>query len=242
MTRILAAYLRQSTIIISKVYNRLFINQCVFCLTHSQRNICVQCQEALPHLGQHCPQCAEPNHHGHVCGECLQHPPAFDRVICPFIFKGPVAGLIQKFKRSSKVLGLECIEHTLSEQLHTYEFDAIVCVPYHWKKLLWRGHNPTGILASSLSKTLSTPLWQGLVRTKATGSQQGLDKNRRRSNVRRAFSCTPSLALQIKGKNLLLIDDVLTTGATCHAAALVLKKHGAKSVTLACLARTPLEH
>jgi ComF family protein len=192
-------------------------------------------------LGTHCPQCAEPNQHGHICGECLKHPQAFDQVICPFLFQGPVAGLIQKLKRSSKVLGLECLENTLSEQLLTYEFNAVLSVPYHWRKLIWRGHNPTGLLAKHLSQSLDTPLLQGLTRTKATQSQQGLDKGQRQSNMRRAFSVTNSLAQQIKGKNILLVDDVLTTGATCHAAALVLKKHGAKSVTLACLARTPLE-
>ncbi|MFY0641019.1 MAG: ComF family protein [Bermanella sp.] len=114
-------------------------------------------------------------------------------------------------------------------------------MPYHWQKLIWRGHNPTGLLANRLSQSLDIPLWHGLTRTKATQSQQGLDKGQRQSNMRRAFSVRNSLAQQIKGKNILLVDDVLTTGATCHAAALVLKKHGAKSVTLACLARTPLE-
>ncbi len=242
MTSILAAYLKQSTFIIRRVYNSIFIDQCVFCLSTDPDNICTTCQAALPRLGLHCPQCAQPNHHGHVCGECLQHPPAFDRVICPFMLQGAVASLIQKLKRKNKVLGLECLESNLSELLQRYEFDAIVAVPYHWRKLLWRGHHPTGQLTRALSKTLHTPQWQGLLRTKATQSQQGLDKTARQSNVRRAFTCSPHFAQQIKGKNLLLVDDVLTTGATSHAAALVLKKHGAKSVTLACLARTPLEH
>lgn len=241
MTGILAAYFRQSTTRIKLVYNSIFIKQCIFCLSPSPQNICHLCIETLPPLGTHCPQCAEPNQHGHICGECLKHPQAFDQVICPFLFQGPVAGLIQKLKRSSKVLGLECLEHTLSEQLLTYRFDAVLPMPYHWQKLIWRGHNPTGLLANRLSQSIDTPLWHGLTRTKATQSQQGLDKTQRQSNMRRAFDCTNALAQQIKGKNLLLIDDVLTTGATGHAAALVLKKHGAKSVTLACLARTPLK-
>lgn len=242
MIRILAAYFRQSTTSILEVYNRLSIGQCVFCLIPSSTNICKVCHDTLPRLGSHCPQCAQPNYHGHTCGECLKNPNAFDRVICPFMLQGPVAGLIQKLKRNSKVLGIECLERSLSEQLEPYDFDAILALPYHWRKLLWRGHHPTGQLAHKVSQSLDTPIWQGLVRTKATRSQQGLDKSQRQSNVRRAFTCTPSLAQQIKGKKLLLLDDVLTTGATCHAAALVLKKHGATSVTLACLARTPLEH
>ncbi|MGR6872749.1 ComF family protein [Pseudomonas sp. HK3] len=194
----------------------------------------------LPRLGQHCPQCAEPNHHGHICGECLKQPPAFDRVICPFMFQGAVAGLIQAFKHRSKVLGLECLEYELSEHLQHHEFDVILAVPYHWRKLLWRGHHPTEHLGRTLSHALNTPLWRGLLRTKATHSQQGLDKSARQYNMRKAFMCSPWLIKQIKGKNLLLVDDVLTTGATCHSTALALKKHGAKSVTIACLARTPL--
>lgn len=242
MIRILATYLKQSTIALPKAYNSLFNRQCVFCLSDTSHNICHACQSALPRLGQHCPQCAEPNAHGHICGECLQRPPAFDRAICPFLFKGPVAGLIQKLKRKDKVLGLECLSSELSKQLQTYEFDAILAMPYHWRKLLWRGHSPTRQIASTLSKSLNTPLLQDLKRIKATRSQQGLDKHERRSNVRGAFACSKTLIQQIQGKNLLLVDDVLTTGATCHAAALMLKKHGAKSVTLACLARTPLDH
>lgn len=242
MISILAAYLRQSTTAILSVYNSLFIKQCIFCLYPSSRNICSPCLAALPRLGQHCPQCAEPNNHGHICGECLKKPPAFDRTICPFLFQGPTAGLIQKLKRKSKVLGLECLQSNLSEHLQPFEFDAVVAVPYHWKKLIWRGHDPTGQLASYLSKAINTPLLTGLRRIKATSSQQNLDKSQRQSNVRRAFRCSPRFSQQIKGKNILLVDDVLTTGATCHACALLLKKHGAKSVTLACLARTPLEH
>lgn len=242
MISILAAYLRQSTTAILSVYSSLFIKQCIFCLYPSNLNICSPCLAALPRLGQHCPQCAEPNHHGHICGECLKKPPAFDRAICPFLFQGPTAGLIQKLKRKSKVLGLECLQSNLSEHLQSFEFDAVVPVPYHWKKLIWRGHNPTGQLASSLSKAINTPLLTGLTRIKATRSQQNLDKSQRQSNVRRAFRCSPRFTQQIKGKNILLVDDVLTTGSTCHACALLLKKHGVKSVTLACLARTPLEH
>jgi ComF family protein len=156
------------------------------------------------------------------------------------MFQGAVAGLIQAFKHRSKVLGLECLEYELSEHLQHHEFDVILAVPYHWRKLLWRGHHPTEHLGRTLSHALNTPLWRGLLRTKATHSQQGLDKSARQYNMRKAFMCSPWLIKQIKGKNLLLVDDVLTTGATCHSTALALKKHGAKSVTIACLARTPL--
>ena len=242
MFRILAAYFRQSTTATSLVYKSLFIRQCIYCLHPSHQNICHACLSTVPRLGQHCPQCAEPNQHGHICGACLTKPPAFDRTICPFLFQGVAAGLIQRLKRHSKVLGIECLEVRLSEQLQTHEFDAIVAVPYHWKKLLWRGHSPTEQLASHLSKSLHTPLLRGFKRNKATRSQQGLDKQQRQSNVRQSFQCSEYLTQQIQGKNLLLVDDVLTTGATCHACALLLKKHGAISVTLACLARTPLEH
>lgn len=235
----LAAYLKQSTTEIIRVYKGSINNHCIYCLSISPRCICSTCLDTLPTLGLHCPRCAEPNHHGLVCGVCLQHPPAFDAVCCPYLFKGPITQIIHNIKHSTKVKGLREIESQLIHLLAQHDFDAIIPLPYHWLKLLRRGHSPTHTISRHLAKQLQVPIIHGLKRSKATQSQQGLDKPQRQRNMRKAFAPTgqsPSL----KGLNLLLVDDVLTTGATAHAAALELKRLGAKSVILGCLARTPL--
>ncbi|WP_353348960.1 ComF family protein [Oceaniserpentilla sp. 4NH20-0058] len=195
--------------------------------------------QALPKLTLQCPQCAEPNHHGHLCGHCLTRKPAFDRVLCPFVFKGAIAQLLQRFKASPKVLGLECLLEPLLMQLQEVEYDVVIALPYHWRRLIVRGHNPTYILAKNISRHLHTPISSPLHRQKPTQSQRHLDKTQRRSNMRHAFCIPPKLVSQVRHKRILLVDDVLTTGATANEAARVLKQHGARSVVIACIARTP---
>lgn len=239
LNRMLAAYLNQSTTEIIRVYKRSINNHCIYCLTPSPQCICPSCLDMLPTLTLHCPRCAEPNAHGLTCGECLRHPPAFDAVCCPYLFKGPVIPIIHSLKRTSKVKGLKDVQTQLLQQLEQYQLDAIIPMPYHWRKLLTRGHSPTLTISRYLAHHLGLPVIHSIKRVKATTSQQNLDKPARQRNMRKAFAPGPA-KFSVKGRNVLLVDDVLTTGATAHAAALELKRMGAKSVILGCLARTPL--
>lgn len=241
MQGMLASYFWQSTIKLLKVYTRSNIAQCIYCLDNTPSVICPLCMQALPRLGQHCPQCAEPNHHGHVCGQCLKLKPSFDRVISPFVFQGPIAKIMQSFKRTPKVLGLNELTVELNQALAPYEFDMVIPMPYHWRKSLLRGHNPTTLLARKISRYLQVETTSILKRVKPTKSQQTLEKSQRRRNVRGAFEVPARYRPLLKGRNVLLIDDVLTTGATANEAAKILKRHGASSVIVACIARTPLQ-
>jgi len=150
--------------------------------------------------------------------------------------------MLQTFKRSSKVKGLHELALCLMDKLDNQELDVIIPMPYHWRKLLMRGHNPSAILARQISAALLTPILHPLKRSKATQSQQSLNKEQRKQNVRKAFTLNPNVQASIKGKRILLVDDVLTTGATANEAAKVLKRFGAKSVIVACIARTPISH
>jgi len=217
------------------------LNQCIYCLEHSDKTICHECSRLLPRLQTHCPICAEPNHHGHACGECLKHPPSFDRVVSPFMFQGPIRKIIQSFKRTPKVLGLNALIMELSQSLEPYQFDLVIPMPYHWRKSLLRGHNPTNLLSRKVSQQLHIRSSIYLKRVKPTKSQQTLEKPQRQRNMRRAFDVSAEYRQQLKGKNILLIDDVVTTGATANEAAKTLKRHGASSVIVACLARTPMQ-
>ena len=208
----------------------------------SKQSICPDCINALPELGVHCPKCAEPNRHGEVCGHCLSRPPAFDFVICPYRYAGPIKRLIAKFKHKPSLVGSDVLYQILARQLTDHQFDYIIPTPYHWQRLLLRGHNPVRELAVWLSRHLNTPLLDGLTRIKSQNSQKELNRKYRLKNLHGAFSLNLNVnKLTIQDANILLIDDVLTTGATAHSAALTLRRAGAKSVCIACLARTPVK-
>jgi len=117
----------------------------------------------------------------------------------------------------------------------------IVPVPPYWLHYLWRGFNSPDVLADCLRHDLRIPVSQrAVVRCRNTLPQNNLSPNERFANMRGAFRCRPRFPIQ--GARVLLVDDVLTSGATCSAMATTLKKGGASWVGAAVLARTKLEH
>ncbi len=114
-------------------------------------------------------------------------------------------------------------------------FDAIVPMPLHWRRLLVRGFNQSRLLANELAGRTGIPVSILLAKRRPTQAQAGLSRARRRANVSGAFRVTrPEL---VRGRRLLLVDDVFTTGATANAAAMALKRAGARRVTVLTLAR-----
>jgi ComF family protein len=114
-------------------------------------------------------------------------------------------------------------------------FDAIVPAPLHWTKLWQRGFNQARLLALELSRRTGAPLLRALRRRKATRAQAGLTRAGRRANVAGAFAVSNPAA--VAGLRLLLVDDVMTTGATMNACAAALKRAGARRVAVLTLAR-----
>ncbi len=101
----------------------------------------------------------------------------------------------------------------LQERGFASYFDAVVPVPLHWRRRFWRGYNQTTFFATGLSDSLSLPVVDALCRTHK-GRSQTKTKSRK-NNIRGAFQLTEGAANPLKGKHLLLVDDVLTSGATC---------------------------
>ena len=114
-------------------------------------------------------------------------------------------------------------------------YDVIVPVPLHWRRRWRRGFNQAELLAREVAGRRGIPLVEALQRRKATVSQAGLTSAGRRRNIAAAFQ--PHAGVDLTGKRILLIDDVMTTGATASACARELKKAGAKTVSLLTLAR-----
>ncbi len=114
-------------------------------------------------------------------------------------------------------------------------FDAVVPVPLHWRKQWSRGFNQAELLARFVAKHRGIPVCNALRRKRATATQAGLANAGRRRNVAGAFVMRTNQKLA--GKKILLIDDVMTTGATASACATALKRGGASSISLLTLAR-----
>jgi len=117
-----------------------------------------------------------------------------------------------------------------------HRFDLIIPMPLHWKKRWSRGYNQSELLAKEIARRWGVPIRKIVRRVKPTAPQAGLSNSKRRLNVRGAFAVRKGANL--KGLRVLLIDDVLTTGATAGACASVLKRAGASHVAVAVVART----
>jgi ComF family protein len=105
----------------------------------------------------------------------------------------------------------------------------------HWRRRLWRGFNQAELLAKPLADRLSVPMAAALERRRHTDTQASLSPSERRSNVAGAFALRRGV--EVRGKRILLVDDVLTTGATVGSAAAVLRRAGASHVAVLTLAR-----
>lgn len=119
------------------------------------------------------------------------------------------------------------------------KIDAVVPMPLHALRRWQRGYNQAELLAAPLACSLGKPLWDDVLkRRRATGKQSDLSAAQRKANVEGAFELRSRAPALIEGKTLLLVDDVMTTGATLREAALTLKRGGAKAVLGAVVARS----
>lgn len=171
------------------------------------------------------------------CDTCREGSRGFDAAYSYGAYDGDLRRLVHLFKYArirslEKPLGL-----WLDSALPRDErFDLIVPVPIHWRRRWTRGFNQAERIARIVSLRTGASLWTGLKRVRGTPAQAGLSRAQRHANMARVFAVSRSGA-GVRGKRLLLIDDVYTTGATATACALALKKAGAHSVVLLTLAR-----
>jgi ComF family protein len=169
-----------------------------------------------------------------VCALCRAGVRGFDAAYCFGAHEGPLREMIHLFKYGRmKPLG-RTLGSMLWNALPVDErFDAVVPVPLHWRRRWSRGFNQSEVLARCIARRRGIKVLRALRRGRATDSQAGLSNAKRRLNVAGAFRVKGPVA----GLRLLLVDDVMTTGATAGACALALKRAGAKHVALLTLAR-----
>lgn len=174
-----------------------------------------------------------------TCTNCQTHQPDFDMAHALFSYAGPAGSLIISFKFHGEFfLGPRVLKRAIETGWMPDglgELDAIVPVPLHPRRERERGYNQALLLAKTLARHLDRPLHRRVIRrTRHTGQQTKLAAHRRWENVRGAFQADAD----VRGARLLLVDDVMTTGATASECARVLKKSGAASVSVLTLART----
>ena len=198
--------------------------------------LCALCVEDLPWLpSRRCIQCAIPLSSGEFCGACLDRPPRFSRVEAAFAYAFPLDGLVQAFKYGGRLALAGLLGGQLGRAV-TGRADAIVPMPLAPRRLAERGFNQALLLARRLGRAkVETQL---LLRLRETGSQTALARRERQANVGGAFGVEPLRAGEVRQKHILLVDDVMTCGASLHAAAQALRQAGATRVAAVVLART----
>lgn len=207
--------------------------------------LCPGCQADLPRLAEaRCPVCAMPAADNQVCGDCLRHSPGFDTTFAVWPYAYPVNGLIQALKYGGRLDLATPLAHALHDQVchpavqprwPRSGWDVVVPVPLHGERLRQRGYNQAQELARPLARLLCRPLWDdALHRVRATPAQAGESREERLKGVRTAFVAAEKVA----ELRVLLVDDVMTTGATADACAHALKVAGVAAVGVAVVART----
>ena len=177
---------------------------------------------------------------GARCAACLAQPYAFDRARAACVYDDASRGLILKFKHGDQQpfapLFARWIARSAAPLLD--QADAVVPVPLHRLRLLSRRFNQAAEIARPLARDAGLDyLPDALIRTTHTTTQGGKSARGRRLNVRKAFEVSEAGRRRIRGRRILLVDDVLTTGATAEACARALIEAGARAVDLAVVAR-----
>ncbi|MEJ2055083.1 MAG: ComF family protein [Calditrichaceae bacterium] len=204
-----------------------FCIECEGRLENGRKIICPDCYNKLPLL---------PKEYAGVLLKEIKNP-FFDELYIKFQFTELCQKLIHHYKYQRK---LTLAKYFAASIVNLFDYDdihMIVGIPLNPAKQRERGYNQSALIVNELSGLLNIPADNSIVkRIKNTPSQTKLNRKQRIENMRNAFVCT----IDLRGKNIVLLDDIITTGSTLNACAEVLKKQGAAKVTAVALA-TPTD-
>ncbi len=206
--------------------------------TNTVLSVCAFCLPQLPWLGHSCRGCGLPLSHlnAYHCGHCLKRMPPINLTVCCFQYRGVIQQWIQQYKFHHQLdlhtLFAHCIQQRMAAQ--HIDADLILAVPIHPRRLKQRGFNQCSLIAQRVSRALGIPFDDNiLVRHKHSAAQMTLPAKQRHQNIKGCFTVTRCL----HSLRLILLEDVITTGATINEAAMTLKAHGALSVQVWAIAR-----
>jgi ComF family protein len=216
----------------------LYPPRCAACgeglASSAEEPFCEICREAVDPLPPGCARCGRPGPDS-PCGACLAAPPAFASCSAAALFGGPLADAVHALKYGDRPALARPLGTWLAGRVALPPGAAVVSVPLGRKRRLERGYDQAALLARTLCRATRRPrLPLAVRRIRETPPQVGRSREARLANVRGAFQAAPSV---VAGKDLVLVDDVVTTGATVDACAHALLQAGARSVAVVALAR-----
>ncbi len=218
----------------------LMPRRCAFCgfrTVAGERGICPGCSSDLPWVRHACPHCAQPMAvpAGASCAACQAKPPPYIAAVAPLHYEFPVDAALKALKFRRKLYYADAFAELLADAAAGLDagIDAVLPVPLHWRRRAVRGFNQAEELCRPLARRLALPLVRGVVRRRRTPAQSGLSARERHRNLRGAF-----LVRRAPGaRHVLIVDDVITTGATVLHLALALRAAGVQRVSVLAVAR-----
>jgi competence protein ComFC len=225
---------------IKLIKNILFIKQCPSCSSAQEDdNICFDCFSNLSFIQNACKMCQHPLKYIvpglDVCLKCEGEKFIHDEMICVFKYNSFLKNLIIRLKNQSDFAMLSFFGKVLGQKIPA---DSILIpIPLFKNRLIWRGFNQSFFLAKEIKKNQKIEVIDALKRVKNTKTQHLKKLIERFENIKGAFELNKKYEKAIKNKNIIIIDDVITTGATVFEAARTLKKAGCAKVTIISIAR-----
>lgn len=224
---------------------------CGLCRRPGPQLLCAACRAG--HFGRYaarCRQCAlplPPDAAAALCGDCLQNPPAFGRTVAACDYAAPQDQLVLALKFGHSLALAPLMADLLRDAILRQQLlqqsqlpDLLCVVPLGPHRLAQRGFNQALEIARPLSGHLGIELLPTLLqRSRETAQQSSLHPDARLRNVRQAFTLEAGAAGRVSGLHIGVVDDVMTTGATLHEIATMLKRYGAAQVSNYVFARTP---
>lgn len=222
----------------------LIPSQCAVCRAWPSQPVCGACVSRFAQPVPRCRTCALPLPDGVAqCGTCLLNPPALDACFAAVAYAYPWSQCIAQYKFRQQVgwaaTLAELLRHSPWVEPALEQCDAVLPMPLSPERLRERGYNQALELARQLAP--HKPQAQLLLRTRHTAPQPTLKRAERLRNVQGAFAVEPLRAASLRGQRVVLVDDVMTSGASLFAAAAVLRQAGAAHITGLVVARTPAD-
>jgi len=209
--------------------------RCAACGEPAPEPFCAVCAEAVDPVPPGCARCGQPGPDA-LCGACRAAPPAFDAVRAGGLMGGPLADAVHAFKYRGRAALARPLGAWLAARATLDPGAVVVSIPLARGRRLERGYDQAALLADGLARAAAARprrLRAALRRVRETPPQVGRTREERARNVAGAFEATPA----VSGRDVVLVDDVLTTGATADAAAAALRRAGARSIVVVALAR-----
>ena len=221
--------------LLERVLNVLYPKTCCFCGKVCRTDICKKCEENITYIEEPlCKKCGKPIRYEEkeYCTDCTENRFSYEQGRSVWLHTGKVRWSVYQFKyHNRRIYG----EFYAKEMFRLYEklikswnIDVIIPIPLHWRRRQKRGYNQAEIVARNLGKMIGLPVCsKAVVRVRNTRPQKELNHKERKKNMKDAFRLTKHCETW---KNVLLIDDIYTTGNTVDSLAVLLKQHGVHKV------------